>query len=610
MKPESQSLRSIFSPEELSDGVIVQALSEISEIPYDKLSIISLVGKGNFGSVSKAKFHSIESNSDVIVAVKSLLENNSLDAELNIRRRLLLQEAALMCNLDHPNVVHLLGYSLQASNLHLILEYCSFGELSTYLRENQETSNDQLLAFCVECAVGLEYLASKGIVHRDLAARNILLDVDLTCKVADYGMSRSIEGKRYYRSIGCPMPVRWTAPEALDSQVFTEQTDVWSFGVLLYEIWTKGGIPYHGMNEREVWAAVVEGHRLPCPMLCPAALYSLMQQCWQETGSRPNFTEISSKLRSQGVQRKRSQLFYLNNIAESKPSLAFRKSRLQSYLYTSVHQIDIPCDDVPNLSPFSKAKSPCLPVIDRITSPSFSLKQSEEAISPTEIAITQLDEEPNVVSSRRSSGSSARQRVREKQQLYEPASLLQQPIRRPSTTASLDSSQTSNTSGSSHYTVLGPSLHGNSPKPQFAESPSARSTLKQFESRTSASTSNTPAPYPVYNVIHEDVPLQPEFDKSVKSTVTLKSSLYHDEAAPAPKGHYHSMQNSHAAGGSFNDDLSSGISAARTPNQSHSNSIGIARQLTESPLLMLYTQFESSDKVRPKSNDGEQETLV
>ena len=318
------------------EASIALLLTKLVNIPFDQFASLKVLGKGYFGKVSKAVYHA-PGAVDVFVAIKSLLDNEGSESELNARRKLLLQEATLMSFLEHPNIVHLLGVSTDGLDLHLIMEYCAHGELSQYLKDHQNLEPEQLMSFSVGCASGLEYLSQKGVVHRDLAARNILLDANLVCKVADYGMSRNIESKHYYRSIGGPVPVRWTAPEALEGQVFTEQTDVWSFGVLLYEIWSKGTVPYENMGERHVWVAVVGGFRLPCPKLCPPTVYALMRQCWRDNGERPTFVEISIVLHALANPDKAlSQLR-----SESSTALSAPAGRLQAYIASAVNHVSV-----------------------------------------------------------------------------------------------------------------------------------------------------------------------------------------------------------------------------------------------------------------------------
>ena len=119
----------------------------------------------------------------------------------------------------------------------------------------------------------------------------------MAAKVADFGLSReSAENKEYYTSKGGVLPLRWTAPEALELRKFSEKSDVWSFGVLLYEMWTRAALPYNGMTNDKVWVKVMEGYRLPHPLGCPMEVYSVMRQCWQGAGDRPGFAELRKSL--------------------------------------------------------------------------------------------------------------------------------------------------------------------------------------------------------------------------------------------------------------------------------------------------------------------------
>uniref|UniRef100_A0A673HGJ2 Protein kinase domain-containing protein n=1 Tax=Sinocyclocheilus rhinocerous TaxID=307959 RepID=A0A673HGJ2_9TELE len=144
---------------------------------------------------------------------------------------------------------------------------------------------------------GMAYLEDRHIVHRDLAARNILVGEDLVCKVADFGLARIIKDSVYTASRNTKIPVRWTAPEAALYQRFSVKSDVWSFGVLLYEIMSRGKMPYDGKNNKEVLEILTSGYRLPCPNRCPPNIYRIMLDCWHaEASKRPSFHALHSQL--------------------------------------------------------------------------------------------------------------------------------------------------------------------------------------------------------------------------------------------------------------------------------------------------------------------------
>ena len=269
------------------------------EIPRQDIAIIRQLGAGHSGTVSKALLNNQLFKSGLVVAVKSVLESGTSQAD----RVHMLQEAAVMSKLSHDNIVKLIGVVTVGEPVLIVIEFCDRGSLKEYF-QTASPPDEVLWTLSADCALGMSYLASKNIVHRDLAARNVLVDSNIRCKISDYGMSRVLDDKTYYRSFGATLPVRWTAPEALEEQVFTTQSDVWSYGVLLYEIWTNGGLPYDGMNERKVWVEVVGGYRMPVPLRCPIHIGNLMMGCWRESGARPEFADIVSTLeQSQAIAK-------------------------------------------------------------------------------------------------------------------------------------------------------------------------------------------------------------------------------------------------------------------------------------------------------------------
>ena len=200
-----------------------------------------------------------------------------------------------MAQFDHANVVKLVGVVTVGAPLLVVMEFCSIGSLDAYLRVI-DTTDKKKVQIAVDCATGMAYLASRKFIHRDLAARNIFLDSDARAKIGDFGMSREAVGRDYYLSKGGQLPIRWTAPECLEEHKFSEQSDVWSFGILLYELWTRAELPYKGWLNEKVWVQVLGGYRLESPTDCPTEVYWLMMSCWKDAGSRPTFATLAEAL--------------------------------------------------------------------------------------------------------------------------------------------------------------------------------------------------------------------------------------------------------------------------------------------------------------------------
>ncbi|KAL0840767.1 hypothetical protein ABMA28_015950 [Loxostege sticticalis] len=273
------------------------------EFPRNKLRLQTLLGQGNFGQVWKAEADDLNGHDGLtrLVAVKSIKETASQK-----EKQELLHEIYIMQKIGtHPNVVTLLACCTEQEPYLLIMEYVMCGKLLTYLRERRSrpdrfsgsgalTSRDlTVFAYCV--ARGMDYIASKGIVHRDLAARNVLVDHNKLCKIADFGMSRCAGAAA--RAARSALPVRWMAPEALLYNVYSHHTDVWAFGILLWEIVTLGSTPYAAMSGREVLAAVTEGYRLERPPHCKPQLYRAMHSCWHaDPSQRPTFAALKAQL--------------------------------------------------------------------------------------------------------------------------------------------------------------------------------------------------------------------------------------------------------------------------------------------------------------------------
>lgn len=278
------------------------------EYPRHRLKIFGILGEGCFGQVWKCETEDIGGLTGTsTVAVKTLKENAG-----EREKRDLLSELEVMKMLDpHPNIVRLLGCCIDKEPLFVIMEYVPHGKLQTYLRNSRAehyygnlhgsskhlTSRD-LTSFAYHVARGMEYLSSKGVIHRDLAARNVLVGHNKTCKVADFGFARDVVVNRIYeRKSEGRLPIRWMAPESLYDNIFSSKTDVWSFGVLLWEIVTLGSTPYPGMAAGDVIKKIRDGYRLEKPDHCKRELYNIMYYCWaKDSKERPSFVELAQTL--------------------------------------------------------------------------------------------------------------------------------------------------------------------------------------------------------------------------------------------------------------------------------------------------------------------------
>ncbi|XP_043350081.1 tyrosine-protein kinase Fes/Fps isoform X2 [Dermochelys coriacea] len=248
------------------------------------------IGRGNFGEVFSGRL--LADNTPV--AVKSCRE--TLPPELKAK---FLQEARILKQYCHPNIVKLIGVCTQKQPIYIVMELVQGGDFLTFLRsEGLSLKAKELLKMTANAAAGMEYLESKHCIHRDLAARNCLVTEKNSLKISDFGMSREEEDGVYASTGGMKqIPVKWTAPEALNYGRYSSESDVWSFGILLWEAFSLGAIPYSNLSNNQTREAIEQGVRLDPPEQCPEDVYRLMQRCWEyDPRKRPSFSTIHQEL--------------------------------------------------------------------------------------------------------------------------------------------------------------------------------------------------------------------------------------------------------------------------------------------------------------------------
>ena len=260
--------------------------NETWEIDRKSVHLAKMLGSGRFGEVWKGVW-----NGTTEVAVKAI-KPGAIDVNA------FFEEAALMKKLRHPKLIQLYAVCTQEKPIYIITELMKHGSLLEYLRgDGRSLKLPQLIDMGAQVAAGMTYLEEWYYIHRDLAARNILVREHLICKVAVFGLVHVVDENIYKAQIGAKVPIKWIAPEAARYGHFTIKSDVWSFGILLYELITYGHFPYPGMNNTQVLEAVVNGYRMPCPANCPELLYEIMTDCWRDDpSSRPTFKTLEHRM--------------------------------------------------------------------------------------------------------------------------------------------------------------------------------------------------------------------------------------------------------------------------------------------------------------------------
>ncbi|XP_004397046.1 PREDICTED: muscle, skeletal receptor tyrosine-protein kinase isoform X4 [Odobenus rosmarus divergens] len=284
------------------------------EYPRNNIEYVRDIGEGAFGRVFQARAPGLLPYEPfTMVAVKMLKEEASADMQADFQR-----EAALMAEFDNPNIVKLLGVCAVGKPMCLLFEYMAYGDLNEFLRSMAPQSGGSLshgdqsgraqasspappplscaeqLCIARQVAAGMAYLSERKFVHRDLATRNCLVGENMVVKIADFGLSRNIYSADYYKANeNDAIPIRWMPPESIFYNRYTTESDVWAYGVVLWEIFSYGLQPYYGMAHEEVIYYVRDGHILACPEDCPLELYNLMRLCWSKLpADRPSFASI------------------------------------------------------------------------------------------------------------------------------------------------------------------------------------------------------------------------------------------------------------------------------------------------------------------------------
>ncbi|XP_012494152.1 PREDICTED: cytoplasmic tyrosine-protein kinase BMX [Propithecus coquereli] len=258
----------------------------IWELKREEITLLKELGSGQFGVVQLGKW-----KGQYDVAVKMIKEGSMSEDEF-------FQEAQTMMKLSHPKLVKFYGVCSKKYPIYIVTEYITNGCLLNYLRNHGKgLEPSQLLEMCYDVCEGMAFLESHQFIHRDLAARNCLVDSDLSVKVSDFGMTRYVLDDQYVSSVGTKFPVKWSAPEVFHYFKYSSKSDVWAFGILMWEVFSLGKQPYDLYDNSQVVVKVSQGHRLYRPQLASDTIYQIMYSCWHELPEkRPTFQQLLSSI--------------------------------------------------------------------------------------------------------------------------------------------------------------------------------------------------------------------------------------------------------------------------------------------------------------------------
>uniref|UniRef100_A0A182SQG2 Protein kinase domain-containing protein n=1 Tax=Anopheles maculatus TaxID=74869 RepID=A0A182SQG2_9DIPT len=275
------------------------------EFPRSNLILDATLGEGEFGKVLKGFATDLPEKPGITTVAVKMLKTGANSVELLA----LLSEYQLLQEVNHPNVIRLLGACTKGDTPLLIIEYCQYGSLKNYLRlsrklevlnadyENavEPITVKDILSFAWQISKGMAYLTDIKLVHRDLAARNVLLAEGKVCKISDFGLTRDVyEDDAYLKKSKDRVPVKWMAPESLADHIYTTKSDVWAFGVLCWELITLGASPYPGIPPQNLYNLLKQGYRMECPKNCSEEI--IVRSCWaDDPKQRPSFKHLAGQ---------------------------------------------------------------------------------------------------------------------------------------------------------------------------------------------------------------------------------------------------------------------------------------------------------------------------
>jgi tyrosine-protein kinase Tec len=261
------------------------------EIDKRDLHLGKELGSGQFGRVVKGVW-----KGTVEVAIKMMKERSMNEEDFA-------EEAQVMIRFQHPNLVQFYGICTRQGPIYIVTELMVNGCLLTYIRQRKDltTKPDLLLDMSIQVCSAMKYLESSKFIHRDLAARNCLVGKRNVVKVGDFGLARHVADDEYTASEGTKFPIKWAAPEVISHARFSSKSDVWSYGILMWELFSGGKTPYPSFTNPQVFEEVLKGYRLPQPAHCPGPVYGVMKEIWQQTpDDRPTFNSLLMKLTQVG----------------------------------------------------------------------------------------------------------------------------------------------------------------------------------------------------------------------------------------------------------------------------------------------------------------------